>query len=238
VTLVLVPTGSATRGSTILLDDDEQHHLRVRRVEPGAAVRFTDGAGVMGEGHLASKGKALSLDVHLVEQMAPLPAITLGVAAGDRDRFGWLVEKATELGVTGIVALDTDRTRGVATAVRPAHVARFAKRAREALKQCGGAWAPLITGPVPLADFVRSRDPGARWLMDASGGPRPSLQATAPARALVGPEGGLTEQERALAIEHHYVPVGVGPYTLRFETAAVSAAVLIQSARAAAARGT
>jgi 16S rRNA (uracil1498-N3)-methyltransferase len=231
VTLVLIPPGSAAAGTSVLLDDDEQHHLKVRRLPAGSGVGFADGAGVRGTGHLVPEGRGFALAIASVEQ-APAPvAIVLGVGAGDRDRFGWMVEKATELGVTEIVPLETERTRGVATGLKPGHLDKLRRRAREVLKQCGGAWVPLLRDPQPLAIFLERGDAGARWVLDAGGSAAPALDATTPASALVGPEGGLTDEERAASLSKGFVPVVAGPLTLRFETAAIAAAVLIQASR-------
>lgn len=231
MTLVLVPPGSATNGSAVLLDDDEQHHLKVRRVAAGSDVAFTDGAGARGTGHLMAQGRSFVLAIGSVEHVMPPVPLVLGVGAGDRDRFGWLVEKATELGVTEIVPLETERTSGVATGLRPGQVEKLRRRAREVLKQCGGAWVPALQDPQPIATFLSRTDPGARWVLDASGGAAPSLQPALPAVALVGPEGGLSDAELSAARQQGFIPVSAGPLILRFETAAVAAAVLIQASR-------
>lgn len=231
MTLVLVPSGVATVGGTVLLDDDEQHHLKVRRVAAGAAVQFTDGLGTLGDGRLVASGRSLALEISALTLASPPVPIVLGVGAGDRDRFGWLVEKATELGVTEIVPLETERTRGVATGLRPEQLDKLRRRAREVLKQCGGAWVPVVRETVALESFLRRDAEGARWVLDASGASAPVLDAALPAFALVGPEGGLTDAERASALEHGFTAVSAGPLVLRFETAAIAAAVLIQAAR-------
>ena len=232
MTLVLVPPGAAIAGATISLDDDELHHLKVRRVSAGADVVFTDGAGIRGTGRLvAGKRHGFTLAIESLDRTpAPVPLV-LGVGAGDRDRFGWLVEKATELGVTEIAPLETERTRGVATGLRPEQLDKLRRRAREALKQCGSAWAPLLRETAPIDTFVRSAEPGVRWLLDASGDAPPALDPTLPACALIGPEGGLSDAERSLALTHGFIAISAGPLTMRFETAALSAAVLIQAAR-------
>lgn len=231
MSLVLIPPGSAANGSTVLLDDDEQHHLKVRRVTAGSEVAFTDGAGARGAGHLVAQGRDFLLAIGSVEQVMPPVPLVLGVGAGDRDRFGWLVEKATELGVTEIIPLETERTSGVATGLRPGHLEKLRRRAREVLKQCGGAWVPALRDPQPIAVFLGRTDPGARWMLDAAGGAAPSLDAALPAAALVGPEGGLGEAELSAARQQGFIPVSAGPLILRFETAAVAAAVLIQASR-------
>lgn len=232
MTLVLIPPGAATAGGMVSLDDDEQHHLKVRRVAAGAEVLFSDGAGARGSGRLIAQGRVLVLEIESQEQAPAAAPLVLAVGAGDRDRFGWLVEKATELGVTEIIPLETERTRGVATGLRPQQLDRLRRRAREVLKQCGGAWVPLLREPVSLEVFVRRDEPRTRWMLDARGEAPPALDPSLAACALVGPEGGLTDVERSLALEHGFTPVCAGPLTMRFETAALSAAVLIQAARA------
>lgn len=200
-------------------------------MSPGSRVDFSDGAGTRGTGELVSSGRQVALAILTTEQVSRPASLVLGVGAGDRDRFAWLVEKATELGVTEIVPLEAERTRGVATGLRPEQVEKLRRRAREVLKQCGGSWVPLVQPPQPLDEFLRRRDLGSRWLLDADGGSPPALDAGAPASALVGPEGGLTEGERRAALDLGFVPVSAGPMILRFETAAVAAAVLVQAAR-------
>ena len=69
------------------------------------------------------------------------PSSTLAVGAGDRDRFGWLVEKAAELGVTTLVPIETARTTGVATRLRGKHLEKLRRQALEAIKQSGAPWA-------------------------------------------------------------------------------------------------
>ncbi len=215
----------------VALDDDEQHHLKVRRVAAGADVAFTDGAGTRGTGHLEARGRGFDLAVSALERVpAPLP-IVLGVGAGDRDRFAWLVEKGTELGVTEIIPLETERTRGVATGLKPEQLDKLRRRAREVLKQCGGAWVPLLREAQSLDAFLRGAGAGARWVLDAAGTSAPAIDATSPACALIGPEGGLSDAERSAVLSQRFVPVSAGPLTLRFETAAIAAAVLIQTAR-------
>ncbi len=217
------------------LDNDEQHHLKVRRVSAGAGVSFTDGAGVRGTGELVPQGRALALGIRTLELVPAAVPLVLAVGAGDRERFAWLVEKATELGVTEIVPLDTERTRGVATGLRPEQVVKLRRRVREALKQCGSAWAPELRDPRSFDAFVSDAIPGVRWILDAEGDAPPRLDPSSAVVALIGPEGGLSDAERSIAARHGFAPVSAGPHILRFETAALSAAVLVQAARARAA---
>ncbi len=228
---VLVGAGAWAPGARAALDEEESHHLRVRRVPEGETVRFTDGAGTTGRARVHAGRGGYELEV-LESGQAPAPdPLVLAVGAGDKDRFAWLVEKATEAGVTDVVPLETSRTAGVSTRVRASHVPKLDRRAREALKQCGGAWAPRVLPPVPFAAFVDAPRAGARWLLQEGGDWAPDALGAEPVTVLVGPEGGFSAEERGQAIEAGYRAVRVGPYTFRFETAAVAAAVLVHAAR-------
>jgi 16S rRNA (uracil1498-N3)-methyltransferase len=232
VVLVLVPPSLATPGQAIPLDDDEQHHLRVRRIAAGTEVGFVDGQGGRGVARLTSAGKSFMLEVVSAEQVARATPIVLAVAAGDRDRMGWLVEKATELGVTDLVPLETERTLGVATRLKASHLDGLRRRSRESLKQCGGSWAVQVHEIAPLGEFLSRTAAGTRWMLDAAGD-RAEIRDTGESlTALVGPEGGLTADERQQALDHGFNAVRAGPHVLRFETAAVAAAALAQSLRA------
>ena len=231
VITVLVAPGAREVGERLELDADEAHHVKVRRGEHGVRVRFRDGTGWGGTGLVESDGRRFVLAVELTEHVAPPPALVLAVGAGDRDRFTWLVEKAAELGVTDVVPLETARTVNVATRVRDSHVEKLARRSREAIKQSGALWTPRVVSPISFATFVEASRPGERWLLDAAGRAPGGLGRSVAVTALVGPEGGFTDEEAAQARAAGYQPVRIGPHTLRFETAAVSAAALIQATR-------
>lgn len=132
--------------------------------------------------------------------------------------------------MTRIVPLVTARTVGVSSGLRPAHLDKLRRRAAEALKQCGGAWLPVVTELQPLESFLRQSFDGARWLMDPAG-EMPAASGAGEVTAMVGPEGGLDPEERQAVLRAGYVPVSAGPRVLRFETAALAAAVLAQQAR-------
>jgi 16S rRNA (uracil1498-N3)-methyltransferase len=171
----------------------------------------------VGTGLVRMDGKHGTILVERAERRPPAVPLRLAVGAGDRDRFAWLVEKATELGVTDIHPIETDRTVGVATRIRTGAgtLDKLRRRALDTLKQCGGAWAPALHDPEPLVAFLARRQSGVLWLGDAAGAPPPALAATAPLTVVVGPEGGLTEAERAAAVAAGYRPVAVHATAVR-----------------------
>ncbi len=221
ITAVVAP-GRIEPGAMVALPEDEAHHLRVRREAGAEPVRLVDGQGRVGIGPLVWQGRAASVRVERAEEVAPPPPLVLAAGAGDRERFLSLVEKATELGATLVIPLATERAGSVATGVRASHQARLGRRALEALKQCGGVWAPEVAPPEDLAQFLARPLPPNRWLADAGGGVA-GTHTAGPLVIAVGPEGGFTgaEQERLRAAG--FVAVRLGPHTLRFDTAATTA---------------
>jgi 16S rRNA (uracil1498-N3)-methyltransferase len=230
VITLLVPPGVAP-GRREAVDEAEGHHLRVRRAAAGERVALRDGAGLVGTGRLVADGHEWVVDVEAVERKARPAELTLAIGAGDRDRFAWLVEKAVELGATSVVPLETERTSGVATRVRDAHLPKLRRVALEAIKQCGAAWALEVDEPQPLTEFIARTEPGIHWLADASGAPPPPTLDASPVTVVIGPEGGLTEPERGLLLSAGYRPLALAPHTLRFETAALAAAAAVTTAR-------
>jgi len=230
VITILVPPGVAA-GRRERLDDTEQHHLRVRRARDGDRVALRDGAGLVGTGRIALAGKGWEVEVDEAERHARPAPLTLAIGAGDRDRFGWVVEKAVELGATRIVPLLTSRAANVASRLRDAHLEKLRRQALEATKQCGAAWAVEVDSPEALEVFAGHELAGLRWLADAAGAPPPAALGSEPVTIVIGSEGGLEDEERAALLRADYGPVALSANTLRFETAALAAAAAVTTAR-------
>jgi 16S rRNA (uracil1498-N3)-methyltransferase len=228
---VLLQRGGGAAGQRAGLLDGEAHHLRVRRVEAGESVEVRDGDGLTGLGRLVRVGKSWEVEVVSAERAVPGVALTLAVGAGDRDRFAWVVEKATELGVAAVIPLETERTSGVASRLRAQHLERLRRHALEAVKQSGAAWATRVEEPVSLAMLAERPMAGKGWVADAGGPPVPAVLGETPLTIVIGPEGGLTGLELERLRGAGYRPVSLGPNTLRFETAAIAAAAAAVAAR-------
>lgn len=239
---VLAPRGSGAGtpwvvGERVRLEEDEVRHLQVRRAKDQEPVVVLDGAGLMGAGRLVQVGGGWMVDLTAMELRPRPPALALAVAAGDRERFSWMVEKSVELGVTSIVPLETQRAASVATRLKEAHLRRLRRAALQSIKQCGVVWAPTIESPVSLDDFLGQALAGAGWLADKQGAPAPAELDQRAVTVVIGPEGGLTDGERGSLVAAGYQPVVLGPHTLRFETAALAAAAAITQARMRGQRG-
>ena len=228
---VLVSPGTANIGQRITLDESEVHHLKVRRAREHQGVEVLDGAGLTGTGVLVRAGEKWLVEIRSAERKPSPPDLILAVAAGDRERFTWMAEKAVELGVTRLVPLDTDRTTGVASRVKQSHIEKLRRVVLEATKQCGAVWAPLVQYPVSLTEFLAGSLRGNGWLADPAGAAPPAELDNTPLTILVGPEGGFSPEEREAILAAGYRSTALGLNTLRFETAALAAAASASSAR-------
>jgi 16S rRNA (uracil1498-N3)-methyltransferase len=155
------------------------------------------------------------------------------------DRFEWLVEKATELGVEAIQPFEAVRTgRGLATAAvkrRP----RWEKITLEASQQARRVHLPRVLAALPFAQALKV-EANVRVLLDESADAPPILHSLPRERIttdrvalLLGPEGGWTNEERAQAMAAGYKSCSLGRTVLRSETAAVAGLAAIQVAWAA-----
>jgi len=228
---VLIERGSGAIGERHVLLEGEAHHLRVRRAEDGESVEVRDGEGLVGLGRLVRDGKTWTVDVTAADRIARAAELMLAVGAGDRERFAWVVEKATELGVTSVIPLESERTAGVASRVRAQHLERLRRHALEAVKQSGAAWATRVDEPVSLGELAARPLAGQGWVADANGGAVPAVVGNTPLTVVIGPEGGLTAEELERLRDAGYAAVCLGPHTLRFETAAIAAAAAVVAAR-------
>jgi 16S rRNA (uracil1498-N3)-methyltransferase len=239
------PEQFAPDGSTVALASDEARHLReVLRLGRGDEVFVFDGDGREFRCRVeeCERDRALLIingEVAPACKESPLQ-LTLAVALLKGEKFDLVVQKATELGVARIVPVVTKladvRVRDEADAAR--RVARWRRIALEACKQSGRARLPLIDGPMTVASLIAeaTAPTAAYWhVMFAERRGESLREATEnlPAQplaitALVGSEGGWTDEEVQLAQEAQWSVVTLGGRILRAETAAITVAVLLQ----------
>lgn len=214
----------------IIRGEEYKHLARVVRKKEGERVMLVDGEDNSFEAVIRSMDRThaeceiLEVNHHVNE---PKIDVTLAVSLlRNPARFDVLVEKVTELGIRAIVPLHCERT-----VPRSEKHARLEKIALSAMKQCGRSYLPKVH---PLLDFeTLLEEAGAHTLkliphekteqsqfISTVLRHHPNVDS---ALILIGPEGGFTEREIALAIEKGFVPVSLGPRRLRAETAAISA---------------
>lgn len=234
----------APNGSTVHLAADEARHLRdVLRLGRGDEVFVFDGEGREFRCVVEAKGRAeVILNVSSeVEPARPESSLrlTLAVALLKGEKFDLVVQKATELGATNIVPVMTKladvRLRDEADGER--RVARFRRIALEACKQSGRARVPQIDAPLEFSEMVEKKSAkteGWRVMFAERGGAGLSetieTLAVRPGvvTALVGSEGGWTDEEIAQARDSSWSIVTLGGRILRAETAAITITALLQ----------
>ena len=224
-------------GDRAVLEGDEARHLtRVLRAKVGDTVSLFDGKGREWPACVAAIGRdRVELDAGepAIDPLHPdaIP-VTLAVALPKGDRQKWMVEKLTELGATRLIPLET--TRGVAEATASAQ-ARLERGVIEACKQCGRNTLMEIAAGRPLDRLLAGVPTGACVVIAHPGG-RPLDAATMPPTAaamiaLVGPEGGFTDEELCIADRAGAIRISLGPHILRVETAAIALAARFVSSR-------
>jgi 16S rRNA (uracil1498-N3)-methyltransferase len=233
--VTVVARGPFLAGGVVILDEEEAHHLKVRRVGEGAVIRLVDGRGGVATARIDIEGRVVSARVMATTSIVAPPSTELILGAGDRDRFLAAVEKATELGATRIVPVLAEHVASVASRFQAAHVEKAMARAREAVKQCGATWTPAVVAPVSLGEALR-QPPGAgagvvRLLADPAGGAMPPLKEGDAVQWAIGPEGGFSDAEADALRAAGFKPVALGRSTLRFDTAAVAALALTAAMR-------
>ncbi len=216
--------------------------LRVLRLKDGTTLAVFDGHGRSGQARLtvAADGGAACLqpiEGDVASAAAPLPVV-LFQAIPKSTRMDWLVEKATELGVSEIVPLVSERCIiRVGDRSRAGNrLSRWRRLAREAARQCGLAKVPDVTEPLAFEPAMRriagefptgmygSLEPDAMPLRRALA----ALAHQSDRMALcIGPEGDFTQRETGCLREAGMLPIDLGPRILRVETAALAALCLI-----------
>ncbi|WP_276607568.1 RsmE family RNA methyltransferase [Limisphaera ngatamarikiensis] len=230
----------------VMLCPRETHHaLHVLRVRPGEVVELLDGAGQVCRAEVVEAARrAVVLRVWgRRRELPPAWRLTLVVGLIKAGGFEEVLEKATELGVTGIQPVLAARS---VVRLRAEEVGARREKWRwvavDALKQCGGAWLPEVGELRPLGDWLRGRPRFDLEVFGGLGGGRETLRGRleryrrehggrlpGSVAAYVGPEGDFTLEESAALERAGVDPVWLGPRVLRSETAALVFAAVIQS---------
>lgn len=222
-------------GHEVALPDDVAHHLvRVLRAEVGTRLSLFNGDGGAWEAELVEAGKksaVVRLLAHAPDSRQSPLHTHLGQVMSKGDRMDYAIQKATELGVTEITPLASERCelrlRGEERADKK--VEHWRRVALSACEQCGRNVPPLIHEPLPIADWAARVQAGLRLVLaPAVAGALPEARVESVA-LLIGPEGGLSDAEIAAMRAQGFAPWQLGPRVLRTETAPVAALALLQA---------
>ena len=160
-------------------------------------------------------------------------ALAIGLVQGlpEADKMDWIIQKATELGVAWVQPVICERSvvrlSGDRAARREAHWRRVAVAAAE---QCGRTRVPEVRPTLGFMSWIAAPSETARWML-APGAPSIAAHAPPPSplELVVGPEGGLSEREREIALGRGFETVALGPRVLRTETAPLAALAAIHA---------
>lgn len=227
--------GALSPGATVRLSERAARHLAALRLKVGDPVTLFNGDGFESAallGELGKRGAAATVKRRdAADRESPL-AVRLAQGVCATDRMDLVLQKATELGVESFIPVTTTRS-----------IVRLSPERRErrethwrnvviaACEQCGRNRIPRVAATTSFPQFIADVPPdGTRILLAPDGdvGFR-RLAVAAPVCVLIGPEGGLTPEERDMAAAAGFVPVRFGPRVLRTETAPLAALAALQA---------
>jgi 16S rRNA (uracil1498-N3)-methyltransferase len=226
---LLVGPNDLRRDRLEVAGDAYRHLFRARRLERGQRLRVVDGAGGARWAAVEEVGRGAAL-LRLLEPAPsndPATRVELALAAVRPDRAAWVVEKATELGVSRVLFFPCARAQRFRES---ADLRRLRRVAAAALEQSGGATLPGLQRCGSFAELLELAAVRRTVLLDAGASPEiPDLAARAGADWLlvVGPEGGLEARESSALGETGALAMSLGPRTLRSETAAIAGAAIL-----------
>lgn len=232
LTRVFVEEKLAAGKRCVLEGSAANHIMRVLRLRDGDALTLFDGQG----GEYGARISGFRRDSVQVEVQEHRDAeresrldLTLAQGISRGERMDWVMQKATELGVTRIVPVITERTVVKLDEKQSARkVEHWRAIVISACEQSGRNRVPEVAAPCALHEVPR-KSAGRKLLLSPTGNLNArDLALSGPATLLVGPEGGLSEEERDLAIGAGFEQVRMGPRVLRTETAAIAALTILQ----------
>jgi 16S rRNA (uracil1498-N3)-methyltransferase len=219
--------------AVVPLDSDQVHYLRsVLRLEPGDQLALFNGFDGEWLATIETLGKRAGA-ARAVRQSRPQPVerdLWLLFAPIKRARIDLIAEKATELGVTRLVPVMTERTN-----VARVSTDRLRATAREAAEQTERVSVPIVDEPQRLGQALAAFPADRRLLLCDESGTAPPIasalgQTPSVLAVLIGPEGGFAPGELDGLRKLPFVtPVGLGPRILRADTAAFSALAVLQA---------
>jgi 16S rRNA (uracil1498-N3)-methyltransferase len=216
-----------------LRGEEARHLARAARHGVGDSVELFDGKGFAVAARVV---KVTRDEVELVADGVPIRealapgSLTLATAVPKGDRFDWLVEKATEIGVARLIPLVTERA---VVQPRDSKLDRLRRIIIEASKQSGRNRLMVLEPPLAWPDLLDRGRVAIGLLASPQGQPKsrwPRLEAGCEVLLAIGPEGGFSPAEMGMALQAGWHAVRFGPHVLRIETAGLAGAAILQAA--------
>lgn len=204
-------------------EEEQQHILKVLRMKEGEEINITDGKGNLATGNLVLEGKKVSIEVNEVKENLPNFTTQLHIAIAPTkniDRIEFFLEKATEMAVSEITLIQTEKTER-----KNLNIDKLRKQSVAASKQSLRFHFPKINDLMKFSDFVKTLDPATTFVAHCNENLEridlKEINPTAKITFLIGPEGDFSDKEIQLLAAHGIKAVSLGSQRLRTETAGV-----------------
>ena len=204
-------------------DEEQQHIVKVLRMREGEEIFVTDGKGNLAKGNLIFEGKKVSLDIKEIKENLPefSPKLHIAIAPTKNiDRIEFFVEKATEMAISEITILQTEKTER-----KNLNIDKLRKQAIAASKQSLRFHFPKINDVTKLSDFLKNINPKNTFVAHCDASFERTeiskIQNVENITFLIGPEGDFSEKEIKLLAEKDIKAVSLGNQRLRTETAGI-----------------
>ena len=223
----------SSTGAVQLDEDTSRHVVQVLRMKEGDRINLTDGLGNLYTADILSAHKKHCNVTIIAKESAQKPSHSSIISISllkNSGRFEWFLEKATELGISGIIPLICERTEK-----EKFRMDRMKSILISALIQSRQSWLPVLHDPVPydaLFDMEEVRNADAKFIAHCMEGDKSHLRNVVSQFTnrilLIGPEGDFTKEEVDLALKNKFTAVSLGNTRLRTETAALAGVVMLR----------
>ncbi len=227
-------------GDIVFLSDEESHHIaKVLRLKTGDVIEILDGLGAVFRAVITSVGRQVEARIEeiITREATVGKSVWVWQAILKGEKMDTVVQKCTELGVTGLLPYQSSRCQGKFDQVQGRKkYQRWQRIGLEACKQCRRLHAIHIDAPTSYAESLKKKsdDNGVLRLLfweeekTTRLGDIPEIRDAASLALMLGPEGGFTREEVELARLSGWRTVSLGDRILRAETATLSAVAIVQ----------
>ena len=231
--------GTAKVGSDLTLPTNVYHRLaRVLRISADEEVELFDGSGLVVRGNLVSHKAELFFVASVERNIRKGPTLTLVQALVKQDKLEQIIQPITELGVHRVVLFLAHRCLVKVTERTPAQIDRLKRIATDAARQCERVDVPVIDGPITFAELRLLLGGSEKLLL--LGDPRAEVnlvdvmikcdeEKIHDVYLIIGPEGGLADEETSTLHHDGALLVRYAPHVLRTQTAGIVGMSIVQS---------
>lgn len=203
--------------------EEQQHIIKVLRMRDGEEIFVTDGKGNLANGKLVFEGKKVSLDIKEIQKNLPefSPKLHIAIAPTKNiDRIEFFLEKATEMGISEVTLIQTEKTER-----KILNIEKLRKQSIAASKQSLRFHFPVINDLMKFPDFIKNLDPETTFVAHCNENLEridlKDINLKEKITFLIGPEGDFSEKEIQTLAEKGIKAISLGNQRLRTETAGV-----------------